>query len=130
MRFLNIEYDVQAPDPYVIEKTILKKNEKGGLHLTRLHNQMEQKRNPTDMRLFITSRSIETVRSVANQSSLSAKEVVHRAVVTAERELGGTSGRKRKISTNGPPAKPPNPRNRRLNPFFSSPEVPSSHHQC
>ena len=129
MRFLNIEYEVAAPDPYVMGKTILKKNEKGNLHLTRLYDQVEQERNSTDVRLSITSRSLEKVRSVANQPSLSAKEITRRAIMTAELELGRTSGRKRKISTNGPPAKLPNPRNRRLNPFFCSPEVSPSHLQ-
>ena len=111
----------------MIGKTILKKNEKVDLHLTRLYDRLEKERDPTDVRLSITSRSIETVRSVANQPSLSAKEVAYRAVKTAQLELGRTSGKRRKIFANGPPAKLPNPRNRRLNPFFCGPEVSPSH---
>ena len=95
MRFLNIEYEVPVPDPYVTERTILKKNEK----------------------------------SLANQSNLPVNEVTHQAVITAQLEPGRTTGRKRKTTTKGPPAKFPNPRNWRLNPFFNSIEVSSSHHQ-
>ena len=66
-----------VPDPYVTERTIQKKNEKSNLHLTRMYDRMEHERNLMNMRMSITSRSIETVRSVANQPSLSVKEVTH-----------------------------------------------------
>ena len=101
MRFLNIDYEVPVPDPYVTEGTILKKNQKSTLHLTRMFDRMEHERNLMNMRLAITSRSIETVKSLADQSSLSVKEVTHRAVMTAQLELGMISGRKRKIITEG-----------------------------
>ena len=87
MRFLNIEYEVPVPDPYMMEKTILKKNEKG----------------------------------LANQPNLPVIEVTHQAGMIAQLESGRTSGKKRKITAKGPPAKLP--RNWRLNPFFNSMEV-------
>ena len=109
------DYEVPVPDPYMTERTILKKNQKSTLHLTRMFDRMEHARDLMNMRLAITNQSIETVRSVMDQSSLLVKEVTHRAVMTAQLELGMISGRKRKIITKGkgadkpkrPPAKLP-----------------------
>ena len=103
LRHLNIDYNVPVPDLYTADDVTQKRQEKGALHLTRMFDRMERERDLMNMRLCITSRSIETVKGAVNQSSLSVKEITHRAIMTAQLELGLISGRKRRVQNDSKP---------------------------